>query len=116
LHTFLLVEDDELVCELLRRMLISSGRRILTATDAEAALRHADSTRIDLLVTDFGCTSGLAAADRLRAAQPEVRVLYMRDWTDNSPSAELRNADVVRKPFTVDELEAAVAGALGGHP
>ena len=116
LSTFLLVEDDELVCELLRRMLMASGRRILTATNAEEALRHARSTQIDLLLTDFGCPSGLATADRLRASQPDVRVLYIRDRTDRSASSELQRADVVCKPFTLDELENAVALALNGHP
>jgi len=116
LSTFLLVEDDELICALLRRILLDAGRRILTATNAEQALRHANSTQIDLLLTDFGCPSGLAAADRLRASQPNVRVLYMRNWADDSASSELQNADVVLKPFTLAELEAAVAGALDGHP
>ncbi len=40
----------------------------------------------------------------------------MRNWADDSASSELQNADVVLKPFTLAELEAAVAGALDGHP
>jgi DNA-binding response OmpR family regulator len=112
LSTFLVVEDDELVCELLKRMLETSGRRILTASDEECALEHARERHVDLLLTDLGCPSGMGVADRLRTLQPHLRVLYMCGWPDDAMPARLQDADVVLKPFTLAQLEAAVARAL----
>jgi DNA-binding response OmpR family regulator len=112
LSTFLLVEDDELVCELLSRMLQTSGRRILTAPGEQRALEHVCATHVDLLLTDLRGPSALDIADRLRVLQPHLRVLYMCAWSDGALSAQVENADVVLKPFTLAELEAAVARAL----
>jgi DNA-binding response OmpR family regulator len=114
LSTFLLVEDDGLVCELLGRMLQSSGRRILIATGEEEALEHARETHIDLLLTNLGWSGAVDVADRLRRHQPHVRVLYMSSWFDDTRRVALTDANVVAKPFTLDELEQAVASALNG--
>jgi DNA-binding response OmpR family regulator len=114
LSTFLLLEDDELVCELLGRMLESSGRRILKATDDVVALEHARTAQLDILVTDLARPSAFSIVERLRALQPRLRVLYMCNWADNGMSARVWDASVVLKPFTVAELETAVARALNG--
>jgi DNA-binding response OmpR family regulator len=112
LSTFLLVEDDELVCELLSRMLQTSERRILTAPDEQRALEHVCATHVDLLLTDLRGPSALDVADRLRVLQPHLRVLYMCAWFDDALADLVQDADVVLKPFTLAELEAAVARAL----
>jgi len=112
LSTFLLVEDDEPVCELLGRMLQSSGRRILTTPDEQGALEHACATHIDLLLTDLDSSSALCVAERLRVLQPQLRVLYICAWSDDVLADQVKDADVVLKPFTLAELEAAVTRAL----
>ena len=118
-ETVLVVEDEAPVRKLAVRILERQGYRVLQARDgleAETVAREFDD-RIDLLLSDVVMPgrSGAATAQRLTAARPELRVLYMSGYTDNAimhhgvldPGIRL-----VEKPFTVDKLAGAVRAAL----
>jgi CheY-like chemotaxis protein len=118
-ETVLVVEDEAPVRKLAVRILERQGYRVLQARDgleAETVAREFDD-RIDLLLSDVVMPgrSGAATAQRLTAARPELRVLYMSGYTDNAimhhgvldPGIRL-----VEKPFTVEKLAGAVRAAL----
>jgi two-component system, cell cycle sensor histidine kinase and response regulator CckA len=118
-ETVLVVEDEAPVRKLAVRILERQGYRVLQARDgleAETVAREFDD-RIDLLLSDVVMPgrSGAETAERLTAARPELRVLYMSGYTDNAimhhgvldPGIRL-----VEKPFTVDKLASAVRAAL----
>jgi PAS domain S-box-containing protein len=84
-ETVLVVDDDPMVLDVTRRALTEHGYRVLAATSAAEALRLAQDTRIDLVVTDVVMPggSGPALVERLRAA-PRARplpVLYISGYT-----------------------------------
>jgi DNA-binding NtrC family response regulator len=118
-ETVLLVEDDEMVRNLTRRMLAGRGYTVLTASRGEDALgvveRHGGP--IDLLVTDVVMPgmSGRDVARRVAALRPEVKVLYLSGYTDD---AIVRHGMLepgiafVQKPFSGDMLARKVRELL----
>jgi DNA-binding NtrC family response regulator len=115
--TVLVVDDDQSVRGLVRRILAEQGYTILEAEDGAAgfdlALAHAGC--IDLLLTDviMPKVNGITLATRLREARPGLAVLYMSGYLESTMLlAKDSKAVMLQKPFTSDGLVAAVRRAL----
>jgi two-component system cell cycle sensor histidine kinase/response regulator CckA len=112
-ETILLVEDEEGVRALARKVLSMKGYEVLEASDAEAALtlleRHAGP--IHLLLTDvlMPGLSGPELAARVVARRPEVKVLLMSGYSD---SAAAGSAELLQKPFSPEALARKVRETL----
>jgi PAS domain S-box-containing protein len=113
-ETILLVEDEAAVRLLARRVLQQSGYVVLDAPDGPAALqlvaRHEGP--IHLL-------SGPELVHRLQSARPEIKVLYISGYAENTlgqhsvAAAEVR---LLKKPFPPTDLVRAVREVLDGSP
>jgi two-component system cell cycle sensor histidine kinase/response regulator CckA len=118
-EAILLVEDQEEVRKLVRRMLESRGYHVLAAASGHDALRltgqHAGT--IDLLVTDVVMPgmSGREVALLLAPARPHMKVLYLSGYTDESI---VRHGMLepgiafLQKPFTAEALARKVREVL----
>jgi PAS domain S-box-containing protein len=87
-ETILLVEDDSAVRELVRAMLEAQGYFVLTLEhpfEVETVFEK-HSRRIHLLLTDLILpgVSGREIAKRVSSLRPEVKVLFMSGYTDDS--------------------------------
>ncbi|MBV9749742.1 MAG: PAS domain S-box protein [Acetobacteraceae bacterium] len=109
----LLVEDEESLRQVAAEWLREAGHRVLEAPDGAAARRLLHGAgRVDLLVTDVGLpggTNGRQVAEAARAHRPGLPVLFMTGYAgmELPPGME-----VIRKPFTLDELADRVWGLL----
>jgi CheY-like chemotaxis protein len=110
-ETILLVEDEPGVRQLVREMLHRLGYTILEAGGGFEALRIIERYQgaIDLLLTDviMPQMSGRDLAERLRAVQPLLKVLYMSGYTDDMLAHHgvlEPNVYLLPKPFAPDEL------------
>jgi PAS domain S-box-containing protein len=119
-ETILLVEDEEQVRQLARRVLEREGYTLLTATDAESATALADRHpgHIHLLITDVHLprVSGRELAARLGIHRPAIKVLYVSGTAEGSLARHrmLEPGTVfLEKPFSLDRLLRAVRRALG---
>ncbi len=87
-ETILVVEDEEIVRSLACRILAQYGYTVLEAGRPEQALQVAQDHEgpIHLLLTDVVMPGmgGREMADRLIAARPEMRVLFVSGYTNNT--------------------------------
>lgn len=120
--TVLLVEDDDAVRLLVRRILRKESLELLEAENGFEALKVAEmhAEGIDLLLSDVAMPgmSGAELAQRLRERYPDLAVLFMSGYFDQetvrAPIAE-RHEPFIEKPFTPDELARRVSEILDGH-
>jgi CheY-like chemotaxis protein len=116
----LVVEDDAAVRAVARRALEQLGYSVLEAANGREALERfrAHAGEIDLVVTDTVMPEMGARelVTLLRAERPRLPVLYMSGYADDSiardgpePSA---GGGFIQKPFTAEELGAAVRERL----
>ena len=118
-ETILVVEDDDAVRNLARNVLEEQGYRVVEAANAQDAFRAAETLpRLDLLLTDVEMSGmkGHEIAGRLSAARPEMKVLYMSEYTE-SGIVQQRKLDpklnFLGKPFQPHELLWKIGSVLG---
>jgi signal transduction histidine kinase/CheY-like chemotaxis protein len=113
----LLVEDEKMVRELTKRILVGNGFSVVEAADASVALQRANEGAFDVLLTDV-VLPGLSGAElvaRLRERGRAFRVVYMSgypaDFVDSR--VQLEPTDIlVQKPFTAAALVAALRSGV----
>jgi two-component system response regulator HydG len=113
----LIVDDSADTRELLERNLASREYEVLTAADVAEAMKILDSARVDLVITDLKMpgTSGMDLVRYVRENIQDTEVMVITGY----PSVEGAVAAVksgaeeyLTKPFTKEELSAAVGRAL----
>jgi CheY-like chemotaxis protein len=118
-ETILLVEDEEGVRNIARRILSMAGYTVLMAGNGGDALlaRDAHPGQIHLLVTDVVMPqmSGKELAERLTLASPGIKVLYMSGYTDNAivhHGTLDPGTNFIAKPFAAADLTRKVREVL----
>ena len=113
--TILLVEDDDLVRGLIRRMLETQGYAVVEESDGSRALelleRHPEP--IAALVTDVVMPGlrGPEVARRAAKLRPRLPVLYLSGHAD-SESGAIGDAHFLAKPFRAETLAAKLQEIL----
>ena len=107
----LVIDDEPTVRMLISELLADLGYAVIEAPDGPAGLKVLDSNaRIDLLITDVGLPGGMngrQVADAARATRPDLKVLFITGYAENSVIGKKRLADgmyVATKPFQMDIL------------
>jgi len=117
--TILLAEDEEIVRRSTARILASKQYDVLEARSGEEALEIAEQHEghIDLLLTDVVMTgiSGKVLSLKLKETRPNVRVVFMSGYTENTISKEGvldEETMFVAKPFLAENLLQKIEDAL----
>jgi two-component system, cell cycle sensor histidine kinase and response regulator CckA len=110
-ETLLLVEDETPVRESVRRLLERHGYTVIEARNGADALSIYESNQvgIDLVLTDVVMPEmgGNELVERIRAHDPEVRVLFMSGYTDRGMignGSARPPTGFLEKPFTAETL------------
>jgi hypothetical protein len=118
-ETILLVEDEQALREVTRRILIAAGYDVILASDGLDALHVAEAHvgQIDMLLSDviMPQLNGPRLAERLLARQPTLRVLLMSGFAQPILDSGGHLADgvaLIEKPFSGATLLAKVAQIL----
>jgi DNA-binding NtrC family response regulator len=113
------VEDEETVRNLASAILEDYGYTVFTAANGAEGLTLCEdsSEKIDLLITDVVMPemSGRALAEKAERLRPEMRLIYMSGYTDDSVVRHgilAENAAFIQKPFLPDVLASAVREVL----
>jgi signal transduction histidine kinase/DNA-binding response OmpR family regulator len=113
----LIVDDEADVLDLCRRILVSKGYQVTTASNGLEAIDLAQRENFDLLLTDIkmpGMT-GLEIAQALKKSDPNVICVTMTGYSTMDMVLEALKLGIdefILKPFTPDELSVAVAKTL----
>lgn len=115
----LLLEDESVIREMVRTVLERDGHELVVPVGLEALeeLLAGSPSEFDLLLTDVVMpgASGPELAERLRAQQPALRVLYMSGFNDDQllrRGLERGEAHFVAKPFKAADLSRRVREVL----
>jgi len=119
--TILAVDDDRSVLGMLENALSSAGYRVIPATGGWSAVEAFEKSpdHIDLLLTDviMPDLTGPVLAERLRARQPALPVLFISGFHDADLVQRFvtsRGFTLLPKPFSVEALLRVVDQALSG--
>jgi len=119
LSRILVVDDEEPIRSLVARALAQDGHEIVTADDGAEALDLITRRPggFDLLVADIRMPvmDGIALALATARDHPDIIILLMTAYADQRERASGLDRlihDVITKPFTLDAIRAAIAGAL----
>jgi two-component system cell cycle response regulator CpdR len=109
----LIVEDDDLILQLLRRTLDQAGYAVTAVQDGHAAMRAIDQGRFDFIITDIVMpgADGLETILYVRRKQPEAKIVAMTGGANQLflDNARGLGADLIlAKPFKPTEMLAAL--------
>lgn len=113
-RTVLVVDDTEPMRRFARAVLDQAGYTTLEAADGEeaVAVAAAHPSRIDVVLTDavMPGLDGIGTMQAIGPRRPETRFILMSGYTERSiaDTAGRLGASFLQKPFSVDELCAAV--------
>lgn len=113
----LIVEDETVLAEQLRRALVAEGHAVDTVHDGEEAAYLGETEPYDLIVLDIGLPrrDGLSVLRDWRKAGIDTPVLILtaRDgWADRVDGLDAGADDYLPKPFHMAELSARVRALL----
>jgi len=118
-ETILLVEDEEIVRNLIKEILVDNGYKVLEAGNGKDALAICKdySEPIHLLLSDviMPQMSGPELVEQAIKLRTDVKVLFMSGYTDDSISRHGfldSGSSFIEKPFTPDGLSRKVREVL----
>ena len=114
-RTVLIVDDDELVRDMLWRNLNELGFDVTDAESGATALQRLGDQEFDLVILDYAMPgmSGPATAQEIRRTRPAQKLLLISGYAGTGVlRTESGEIPLLGKPFMLDQLEAAVEGAL----
>ena len=113
----LVVEDEELMRSILRRLLESAGYSVFTADSAETALGILGENEISVTLSDIKMAGldGIALLDRIKTIDENAMVIIMTAYSsvDTAVAALRKGAyDYVTKPFVNEDLLQTIKNAI----
>jgi CheY-like chemotaxis protein len=119
-ETILIVEDEDVLRDMARDILMDSGYRILDAASGRQALEvwRKSAREIDLLLTDMVMPEGISGmdlAERLMSDRPDLKVVFTSGYSAGEINAELltrSQTHFLQKPYTHATLTKMIRDAL----
>lgn len=113
----LVIDDEEALLDVVRRFLMIAGHQVFVATSGAVGMELLDKEPIDLVILDLMIPREEGAANfrRLRHRYPKLPVLLCTGLVQADQATQLLQegaADLLRKPFRMNELWYAVNKAL----
>ena len=105
----LLLEDDKVLCESLKELLIDEKYDVYNCTTSDEAIELSSKIKFDLYLFDVNLhgDSGFDTLNILRASDDDTPTIFLTSLDDIKSQAkgfEVGANDYVKKPFDFDEL------------
>jgi len=118
-ETILVVEDNETICNLVKRKLSKLNYNVITATNGLDALKIYENmqTQIKLVITDLVMPrmGGIELSKILISKTPSVKIIAMSGYPLGSKRKDLTDAGImecIQKPFSSQVLVQVISKAL----
>jgi len=118
-ETVLLVDDEEMIIDVGKRMLEKLGYETLTATNGAEAIEifQNQKDKINLVILDMIMPkiSGSQTFDRLKKINPSVKVILCSGYSIDGQATEILNRGCeafIQKPFSLKTLSQHIRAAL----
>lgn len=113
----LLAEDEQVLSDQIKTLLISEGRAVDTVADGDEAHFLGSTEPYDMIILDIGLPGqdGISVLKKWRAEGIDTPVLILtaRDgWSDRVDGLDAGADDYMTKPFNMSELAARVRATL----
>ena len=113
----LVIDDEKIVRDMLRNLLVHAGYQVIEASGGDEGLRLYREKSPDLVITDIFMPgkSGFEVIKKLREEDPDAKIIAIAAYAlEALPRAKELGADrAIRKPFDVNKLLEMVEGLLG---
>ena len=120
-ETVLLVDDEEALRDIGRRLLLKNGYRVMEADSGEEALEvfRNNSDRVDLVLMDLGMPGmgGRKCFEALREMKPQLKIVITSGYALEEPERALVSsgkAAYVSKPYILKDLLHTIRTVLDG--
>jgi PAS domain S-box-containing protein len=120
--TILLVEDEKNMLELLEKVLVRHGYRVLAASDGETALNvyRRSKEAIDVVLLDIGLpkVAGRDVLLKIKNENPDVKVVIASGYLEPELKSEIDRAGVkyfLSKPYRPDEVVRTLQSLIEGE-
>ncbi|MBN2582095.1 MAG: sigma-54-dependent Fis family transcriptional regulator [Planctomycetes bacterium] len=115
--SILIVEDEKLIRDTLRRRLTRDDHRVQEAERGDQALELIKSNAFEVVLLDYRLpdTDGLAVLRKTKSLYPDMVVIIMTAFSSVSIAVEairMGASDFVTKPFNMDEIVVSIEKAL----
>ena len=111
-HTVLIIDDEDLVRDVVARMIEDLGYAAITATDGPSGLAIVDSLPIDAVLVDLTMPrmGGADVVNALRARRPELPIVLCSGFDRDGRA--VRADAYLPKPFRIDALDQTLSKLL----
>jgi response regulator RpfG family c-di-GMP phosphodiesterase len=116
-NRILIVDDEEMICNLMARRLAKEGYFCVTANDGKEALNHFYKDTFSLIISDMKMPEmgGLELLKRVKAVNPNMMVIMITAYADIDVAVEamrLGAFDFIMKPVDLNLVLLSVRNAL----
>ncbi len=113
-RTVLVIDDEDLVRDVVARMIEDLGYHALTAPDGSAGLAMVDAHSVDAVLVDLTMPfmSGAEVVARLRRTRPAMPIVLCTGY-DRDRNGPVDADGYLPKPFRIEALEQTLARLLG---
>ena len=118
-ETVLFVDDEDMIIEVAEELFDQLGYEVLTAGSGKEAIeifeekkRHIDIVLLDMIMPNM---SGGDTYDRMKAIDPDIKVLLSSGYSINGQATEIMDRGCngfIQKPFKMKELSQKLRGIL----
>lgn len=117
LPQILVVDDEEVVCRFLKRVLDSAGHLIQVAHGGQEAIDKLEDGSFDLVITDLKmpAVDGIAVLRKAKELDPLCEVIVITAYASVESAVEVMKLgahDYISKPFNVERIRFVVGKAL----
>lgn len=113
----LVIDDEDIICELLKRTLGEKGYEVETVNDSAVALEKMKKAFYNVIITDLKMphVSGIEVLRKIKEINPYIEVIIVTGYATIEAAVEavkIGAFDFICKPFDIGFFEACIARCL----